>query len=202
MKKIIRNGVMMAALLATTLNYANATNDTLIGTEKDKTIITLDNVKEGNQLLIKDSNGLTIYRENIKSNGQYEKGFDLTSLPNGDYYFELIKDLEIRTMPFNVLNTVVVFDKEKEVVIYKPTVRLKNNSLMISRLSLAKEPLELKIYYDNKNGSSGFDELIYSEEFEGMTIVEKTFKLDRYKKGNYKVVITSENRTFIEKVKL
>ena len=200
MKKIIRTGVILATLLATTLNYAN--NYTAIGKENEKTIITLDNLKEGHQLFIKDSHGLTLYREKIKSNGQYEKTFDLTSLPNGAYYFELIKDLEIRTIPFNVTDSVVVFDKKKEVVIYKPTVRLKEARLLVSRLSLNKEPLDIKIYYENYDFSSGLDELIYSEKIENKTIVEQTYKLDKYKKGNYKIVFTSGDRQFIERVKL
>lgn len=202
MKKIIRTGVIMVALLSTMMNYANEVSYTTDTKEIEKTIVTLDNVKEGHELLIKDENGSILYREFIKESGLYTKGFDLTTYPDGNYYFELNKDLEIKITPFNVTDNLVVFYKEKETTIFKPVASIKDDKLLISRLSLDKKPMKLKIYYDNSYHDSGFYELIYSEKFKDETIVERIYKLDKTQKGNYKIVMKSEGRTFIEKVKL
>ena len=40
-------------------------------------------------LSIVDMQGLALYKEAIEQNGFYSKGFDLTTLPKGDYFFEL-----------------------------------------------------------------------------------------------------------------
>ena len=65
-----------------------------------------------------------------------------------DYVFELEKDMEINSMPFNVLSNKVNFLKEKETTIYKPYVFMKNNYIYVNKLALNGEPLEIKIYYD------------------------------------------------------
>jgi len=98
LRKIILTGAMLIALIS---NAANGLNN---DPKKDlnKTTFTLKNVKQGNQLIIKDLYGLILYKEQIKDSGNYSKGFDLTSLPDGSYVFELEKDLEIKSFPFTV----------------------------------------------------------------------------------------------------
>ena len=74
LRKIILTGAMLIALIS------NATNGLNNDPKKDlnKTTFTLKNVKQGNQLIIKDLYGLILYKEQIKDSGNYSKGFDLT----------------------------------------------------------------------------------------------------------------------------
>ena len=57
MKKIIRKGVILMALLSSIMTSANRVTYETPLKEIDKTLITLDNVKIGQELCIKDING-------------------------------------------------------------------------------------------------------------------------------------------------
>ena len=191
LRKIILTGAMLIALIS---NAANGLNN---DPKKDlnKTTFTLKNVKQGNQLIIKDFYGLILYKEQIKDSGNYSKGFDLTSLPDGSYVFELEKDLEIKSFPFTVTAKKVIFN-ENETTIYKPFVSFKNNYIYVSKLALNNEPLDVKIYYHDGT------ELIYSENIKDTKVIEKVYKLALNAKGNYKIVLSSNGREYYEYVTL
>lgn len=190
------------ALLSTLVTSANRVPYKTEVKEADKTIITLDNVKVGQELFIKDIDGAVIYTESIEVSGSFTKEFDLATLPDGLYFIELNKDVEIKVIPFTVYSYSAELHKEKETTIFKPVVRLKDNFVFIAKLSLSQEPMEIKLYYDATDSPSGGYELLYDENIENTTTIHRVYKLDKNEKGNYKVIFKSEGRTFIEKVKL
>lgn len=197
MKKRIKNIVYIVAIVASMMSYANTS--TSFKKERVKTVLTLSDVKKGHELLIKDTNLLVLYRESITKNGTYSKGFDLTALPDGEYYFELDKDVQIIIMPFTVAANQVVFSKEKEVIIYKPTVRVVDHKLFVSRLSFETQPMEVEIYYE-----APFEEhtgLIFSEKIENTKIIERIYELSKQKKGAYTIIFKTQGRSFSKRLK-
>jgi len=187
LRKIILTGAMFIALISNATNGLNNDPDN----DLKKTTFTINNVKQGNQLIIKDFNGLILYKEQIKDSGKYSKGFDLTSLPDGSYVFELEKDFEIKSFPFTVTAKKVIFN-ENETTIHKPYVSFKNNYIYVSKLALNNEPLDVKIYYQDGTG------LIYSENIKDTKVIEKVYKLALNAKGNYKIVLSSNGREYYE----
>ncbi|MBT8260309.1 MAG: hypothetical protein KJN82_03275 [Bacteroidia bacterium] len=103
MKRIIKNSLLIVVFLTTMFGNANEAFILTKLRDNKTTMLTLLEVKEGSSLLIKDKSGVVLYREKIKSSGIYTKGFDFTSLPEGNYFFELDKDFEI---PFKVIKTI------------------------------------------------------------------------------------------------
>tara|TARA_R110000772_G_scaffold112874_3_gene217166 strand:+ start:2131 stop:2739 length:609 start_codon:yes stop_codon:yes gene_type:complete len=202
MKKIIRKGVILMALLSSIMTSANRVSYETALKEIDKTLITLDNVKIGQELFIKDINGSVIYQESIEVTGSFKKELDLGALPDGLYFIELNKDIAINVIPFTVNSYNAELLKDKETTIFKPVVKLKDNFVFIAKLSSAKEPVEIELYYDSNESHSGMYELLYTERITNTTTIHRVYKLDKYEKGNYKVVLKTEGRTFIEKVKL
>lgn len=196
MKKVIRNGVLMLGLTATMASYATGVADTLVTTDNKKTTLTLKQVKKGHLLIIKNANGVVLYKERIQDAGEYAKDFDLTALPDGDYVFELEKDVEIRSIPFKVASNQVVFDKASEAVIYKPVVSKRGDLVYISRFSFTEKPLQYKIYYADNN------DVVASEKFKDDEAVEKIYNFSEARPGTYKIVFKSEGRVFIQKVKV
>lgn len=184
--------ILALAMLTTIVSNANGNLTSDPVDNINKTTITLNNVKQGNQLLIKDSHGVVIYKETIKTAGTYSKGFDLRALPDGHYSFELEKDIEIKSIPFKVDAKNVILNNE-EPTIYKPFVTSKNDCIYLTKLALNNEPLDVKIYNDN-------EELIYSEEIKNTKTIEKAYKLSS--KGNYKIVLSSNGRAYYEYIKL
>jgi len=199
MKKVIQKSILLVAVLVTMVNYASNVSSLNKDENIKKTVLTLNNVKEGQQLLIKDENQVILYKENIKKNGNYKKGFDLTELPNGDYYFELNKDIIIEVIPFKVNSNVVTFNKDKKTKIFKPFVTSKSNTVYISSLSLNADPVELSIYYDNNNGTQ---ELIHKETISNTVNIQKAYELDATKTGKYLFSISTADRTFTNTINL
>ena len=197
MKKVIKNikkGTLLVAMCATMLSNASEseTPTLILNSDGSGTSLTIKNVKEGNLLSIVDDNGIILYKETIEKSGVYTKGFDLTALPDGNYFFELEKDLEIKTIPFNVKNSTVVFDKENEITVFKPYTWAKGSRVYISMLDLNLAPLEISIYYEGES--------IFSETIENTKIIEKVYKLTR--KGNYKIVYKTENKAFTKHINI
>ena len=200
MKKEVKKGILLVTMLATMLSNASKPEMAEKNFKIENTTLSINNVKQGQQLIIKDSNGIVLYKEMIDRSGVYKKGFDLTSLPNGEYYFELDKDTEVQVIPFKVAMNKVEFLKEKETKFFKPVIRLKDNKILLSRLSFNQKPLEVKIYYEDNSYYSSDYLLLHTEKFKDTKVIERVYELDKSKKGSYKVVVKTEGREFTESI--
>lgn len=200
MKKEVKTGILLVSMLATMLSNASKPEMVEKNFKIENTTLSIHNVKQGQQLLIKDSDGIVIYKEMIDKSGAYKKGFDLTALPNGDYYFELDKDIEVQVMPFKVVMNKVEFLKEKETKFFKPVIRFKDNKILLSRLSFDQKPLEVKVYYEDNSYYGGDYLLLHSEKFKDSKLIERVYQIDNLKKGSYKVVVKTEGREFTESI--
>ncbi|MFD0834635.1 hypothetical protein ACFQ0I_02575 [Mariniflexile aquimaris] len=202
MKNVIKNskkGILMVTMFATLLSFANEAPFYSIKNDANRTALTLNNVKEGNLLFIKDNNGIVLYKELIQKSGIYTKGFDLTALPNGSYIFELDKDLEIETIPFVVQSNEVTFKKELEKTIFKPFTRVVGNLAFLSKLSLNNEPLKVEIFFNSSDSNA--TELIYSETITNTVNINRVYKLTGLSNGDYKIVYNTEGRVFTKEIK-
>ncbi|WP_405294102.1 hypothetical protein [Algibacter sp. Ld11] len=188
---IISKKIVLSAVFCTTLlsNAANTSNGILVGKDVIKTALTINNVKAGNLLSVKDENGITLYKEFIEESGIYKKGFDLTALPSGNYFFEVDKDVEIKTIPFIVSNNEVAFNREAEVTVYKPFVRQQDDAIYITQFlpDFSKAKIEI---YANYNGEL---ELLHADQIENSQLIQKAYRLE---KGSYKIIINSNNKEY------
>ena len=164
--------------------------------EPNVTNVSFEKVKKGTVLLIKDEQGLVLYKEAIVQTGKYSKGFDLTTLPDGAYFFELESDMEIIVIPFEVASSEVSFKKEEKNTIYKPVVRVKDDMVFLSRISTEGAPMEYKIYYADNS------DLVLSEKFEKETHVKRVYDFSRAEKGDYVFVFRSNGRKYTRTVKI
>lgn len=195
MKKLTKKNLIILLMLASFLSYANDGRGTF--KEKEKvTNLSFKNVKLGSMLTIRDDKGLVLYKESIVKSGQYSKGFDLTALPNGDYYFELDTDFEIVVIPFDVVSNQVNFRKDEKSTIFKPFVRVKDNMVYVSKVSYNESPLEYKIYY-----AENYD-LVLSEKFENEKQINKIYDFSESKEGEYLFVFKFEGRKYSKKIKI
>jgi len=189
----------MATIFATTLSFANDNSFIKIKNEANKTSLTLEDVKPGNLISIKDINGITLYKEFIQKTGNYTKGFDLTELPNGEYVFELDKDVEISLIPFTVTADGVSFNKKEEKVIYKPVTRVVGNLLYVTKLALDESPLTIDIYSGVDNSAT---EPIHTETIGNSKTIERVYKLTGFGQDKFEIVYHSNGRIFTESISL
>jgi hypothetical protein len=196
MKKLTKKSLIVLGLCTSLLSFAHDNHETYKEKEPKVTSMSFKSVKKGSKLLIKDKSGLVLYKESIVKTGKYSKGFDLTSLPNGDYYFELDTDLEIVIIPFNVVSNQVKFKKEEKSTVYKPVVRVKDELVYVSRHSFDESPIELEIFY-----SDNYDRIV-SEKFAKETEVKRIYDFSTSKKGDYVFVFESNGRKFSKTIKM
>lgn len=189
----------MVTMFVTLLSFANEAPFYTIKNDAERTSLTLNNVKQGNLLSIKDNNGIVLYKELIQQSGTYTKGFDLTSLPSGSYIFELDKDVEIQTIPFNVLAKIVTFTKDSEVTIFKPVTRVKGDMVFVSRLSLNKAPLDIAVYFTENSVDE--PELIFFETIKDTENLSRIYRLAGRNRGSYELIFTTEGRIFTKEIK-
>jgi hypothetical protein len=196
MKKLTKKGLIACALSVSLLGFANDLKEPV--KEKEPKVISMSfaKVSKGSMLLIKDFNGLVLYKEAIQKTGEYSKGFDLTSLPNGEYYFELDTELEIVVIPFDVESSEVNFRKEEKATIFKPMVRVKDDMVFVSRTSFEAAPMDFKIYYASNS------DVVLSEKFEKEPFIERVYDFSSSKKGEYLFVFRSNGRKYVKSVKI
>lgn len=189
--KNLRKGFLTLALFGTMLSFAEGPVDD-INVEGTNTTLTLNYAKKGSAVSIKDSYGAVLYTEIISATGKYMKNFDLSFLPDGNYMFEVDKDLELEKIPFTLNNGVANFNKNQEKRIYKPYVRVSDDLVYVNKLNLDNENLIVNIYFTKKN--SMHSELVVSEILTSDSKIEKVYKLAEKGHGTYKIVLGSGGR--------
>ncbi len=155
--------------------------------------LTLDNVKEGQQLYIKDIKGFILYNKTFKTSGSVNNTFDFSTLPNGVYFFEHEKAYQVKVIPFNVKDGEVRFSPNEK-VIYKPAVNVKNNIVYLSKLELDKKDVTVTLLFEKDNHY----DVINKEKFTDTANIQRAYNLSKKESGNYKVVVKANGREFVE----
>ena len=187
--KTIKKITLVALMLGTLIGYANEDKKDTDNKAKKTVKVEFDYVKKGQTLTIKNNKGNAVYNNEIENAGSYSRTFNISALEDGIYAAELNKSFEIIIKSFYVKNGLVTFLKNKDEKIFKPVIRTVDNILLVSRLAFEDDALDVVIYYN--------DEVILSETVEGKEL-QRTYKLSENKIGSYKVVVNSNNRTFVK----
>lgn len=192
--KTFKKVVLVVFMLGTLSNYANDKKKFKGIANAKKVKIEFANVKKGNYVSVKDSFGATLYSEEIKSDGNYSKFFDLSSLQTGSYTLELENNAEIIENSFSKEGKKIIFKSEKAKTINKPTIYLKNNSIYLSKLNFDKENLEINVFYE---GTKVHTEVLKSKS----NSLSRVYKLLNNKKGEYTIVAKNNGRNYIKRFK-
>lgn len=193
MKTIKTKVLVVVFMLVTLVNYANNTNfNNALDAKKVKVVF--KDAKKGHQLTIKDSDGIALHSENVTKKGNLVKIFNFSKLENGNYTLELEKDFEIVIKSMKINGNTVTFDENAKKTIFKPVIRNKENRLIITKISFDKKPLQVSLYFNN--------EIIYSETVKGDSILNRVYRLDEEKKGNYRVVLHNNGRSYVNEFKI
>ena len=193
MKTIIKKYLVTFTILVSLANYATENNiSTPIDGKKVK--VEFIAVKKGQVLSIRNANSIIMYSDVIEMAGNYARTFDLTGLENGKYTTELEKDFETIIKPFLVENRLVTFLPEENKTIFKPVIRIEDNLLLISKISLENQPVKITLYYKG--------DVIYTENTRDGKILNRVFRLLKNKKGNYTVAISANEKKYSKRFKI
>ena len=193
MKTIIKKYLVAVTFLLSLVSYATEKNiSSTIEGRKVKVEFTA--VKKGQVLSIKNANSIVMYSDIIEMAGNYARTFDLTGLENGKYTTELEKDFETIIKPFLIENGLVTFLPEENKTIFKPVIRIQDNLLLISKISLENQPIKITLYYKG--------DVIYTETAKDIKVLNRAFRLLKNKKGNYTATINANGKKYSKNFKI
>ncbi len=185
MKTVLRKILVVAVMLGTYTGYANE----ILEVES-----TFNIVKKGTHISVSDAKGQVIYSERINYNGDITSFFDFTELKDGTYRVEVNKDFEIEINAITVKDGVVTFLQDFKEKIFKPVFRSENSKVLISKIALDSDQMIVELYYEN--------ELIHIENIKGSEILNRVYQLDETLRGEYKAIIRSNDRVYIENFRI
>ena len=195
MKNQIKKLLLITMLFASIAGSANERSYSLESKEATVAKLVLENVKKGGKLSILDADNVLLYKEPIEVSGTYSQNFDFSNLPIGKYYFEIDMGSKYQKVPFEVHVSSVVIKYEEKYEIFKPVVYTRDNHVYLSKFSMVPCKLSILIYDSN-------DEKIHMEDFKENSTINRVLDFSKIRKGKYKLVISSENRTYIETVSI
>ena len=181
MKNLLRRILVVAVMLGTYTGYAN---------EKMEVKSISNNVTKGNYISVTDASGEVIYSGRINHSGNLTSLFDFTQLKNGIYTIEVNKDFVIEVKSIQVKDNIVTFLNTSDEKIFKPVFRAEDSKVLISKLALGSNEMTVELYYEN--------ELIHAETVKGKDVLNRVYKLDNTLRGDYRAIIRSNERVFIE----
>ncbi len=193
MKNINRISLALGIAISSTISYSNPLIPDPGENPGTLARVSFYNVNRGAMLSLKDKDGISLYREKIKNSGEFSKGFDLSNLPDAEYYFELDMEDQIKIIPLSVKENIVEFIENQEYEIMKPKVRLKNDLVYISSSSKDRQSMKIDVYFEGQD-------LAYSEKIDNVQDVNRIYDFSDSKEGNYMIIINSNGRVFSESI--
>ena len=190
MKTKMKKSLLVALMFGTLIGYAKEGTNSAEFVNKKTVKVEFKNVKKGQTLTIKNENGLIVYNQEIKKAGNFSKLFDLSALENGIYSVELNKDYEIIVRNFKIKDGVVANLSSENEKIFKPVIRKENNKILVSKIAFNNDPLKVIIYFK--------DEVIFTETVKGNEVLNRVYRLSENEKGDYRIVLNSNNRNYIK----
>lgn len=193
MQKVMKQSLVILALFTAMFAYSGEVITFSSNDVNGKSLVKVEQIKEGTQFLIKDEDGITLYKETINKSGTISKLLDFSRLPDAEYYFELDSQEEIKVIPFSVTNSVAEFVEENEYSILKPQIVVADHLVHLSNKPSENQKIDIKVYYEN-------DDLAFNELLEDAKAINRTYDFSSSLKGSYTIVLTTEGRTFIDNI--
>jgi|TARA_R110002110_G_scaffold96884_25_gene249251 hypothetical protein len=195
MKKAMTFVVMAVAVLSTSVNYASING---LNVQEHFSIQDGKITNVNPKLVIRNKKGIAIFEGTVFNSSSMEELVSDMDLSNGSYTYEVIGDTNVEITSFVVEETTILFDAKGAKTIFMPTLRVKDDLVLVSQLSLLKEPLKIKMYYSSEEDNSKIFDLIHTDKIGEEMILDRVYSLDKNKTGDYKIKFISNGKVFTE----
>ncbi len=193
MKKTILSALVFGTLMSGKLTASDGYSESPSDNPAKSTVVSFNEVNPGDVLYIRDRDGISYYSEKVKANGIYTKLFNLASLPENQYYFEMEKADKITLIPFKVEGESVTLNNEMRKNVVKPQLVTRIDQVFLTRDVKDAQSLKVDIYYRGR-------ELVHSEEFEKAGRLLRKYNFSNSRKGEYLFLIKYDDRVLEEYV--
>ena len=195
MKKMIKVCALIIGLLVPF--HASADANSLLSMtvtgEKSFRLVLKDDA-QNITIKLTDQQGYTLYTEHVEGPISYNRVFNVSSLPSGEYQLEMDYPTKYQLVPVEVRSDEVLIQNDQMEEYFKPIVRQKGERVSVSFFNTQRGTLNVQVYHSNTN------ELLSSENLKKDLVMGKQYDFSKVEPGDYLIRMACNNRRFTQKV--
>ena len=181
---------MALAMFLSTSSFAASGEGVVMEVTGSNTFkLILSDLKEGLTIQLKDQFGYSLHQETIQSVDSYGKQFNLSELPNGQYFVELAFATKVEVYPLTINNGQVDLKTEQVKEVFKPVMNKKGDLISITHLAPRKSALRVMIYDEHQ-------QLLLTDTMTGAISLGRVYDLSQLEAGSYQVYLASEGHSY------
>ena len=196
MKKVIKLGLLSAALLATVVVNASEKLNVKVASKSSKMLsISLTEVEKGEVIYIKDFAGEILFSEKLAKTASYTKVFSFSTLPEGLYFIESKTEEKIQSTPVLVNADSVNLVDASAKTYTAPQVSFNGDVMKVLVRNYNNAPVSIAIYDE-------LGTLISKSTNNTNTLVFGHYNIAKLGSENITVSVTEGDYNFVKEVKL
>ncbi|WP_221417948.1 hypothetical protein, partial [Fulvivirga kasyanovii] len=125
----------------------------------------------------------------------YLKGFDMQSLPDGEYTLEIENNQRIEMFVLSIINDKLSINRDSRLVIHKPSINQSGNKVDVALQKTHEEPMKLSIL-DNTN------DIIFEDTLADNGNLTKRYDMSRLGPGSYTMRIDIAGKYFSQSIRI
>ena len=190
MKNLKINISIISLLLL--INFVNADHLIdlrILSSNNSSFIIQLSDIKYDTKCLLKNQQGVILYKEDIARAQIFQRSLNLIELPDGTYELQIEDDYKTETTSLTKSNGKVMATNQIKITTFKPQIVLKDTQLNVSLLALNNEKLTVSILDENQN-------IISEKKLSGSVNLGQSYDLSQLNAGNYTIQLYTNGKVY------
>ena len=190
MKNLKINISIISLLLL--INFVNADHLIdlrILSSNNSSFIIQLSDIKYDTKCLLKNQQGVILYKEDIARAQIFQRSLNLIELPDGTYELQIEDDYKTETTSLTKSNGKVMAANQIKITTFKPQIVLKDTQLNVSLLALNNEKLTVSILDENQN-------IISEKKLSGSVNLGQSYDLSQLNAGDYTIQLYTNGKVY------
>ena len=190
MKNLKINISIISLLLL--INFVNADHLIdlrILSSNNSSFIIQLSDIKYDTKCLLKNQQGVILYKEDIARAQIFQRSLNLIELPDGTYELQIEDDYKTETTSLTKSNGKVMATNQIKITTFKPQIVLKDTQLNVSLLALNNEKLTVSILDENQN-------IILEKKVSGSVNLGQSYDLSQLNAGDYTIQLYTNGKVY------
>jgi len=190
MKNLKINISIISLLLL--INFVNADHLIdlrILSSNNSSFIIQLSDIKYDTKCLLKNQQGVILYKEDIARAQIFQRSLNLIELPDGTYELQIEDDYKTETTSLTKRNGKVMATNQIKITTFKPQIVLKDTQLNVSLLALNNEKLTVSILDENQN-------IILEKKLSGSVNLGQSYDLSQLNAGDYTIQLYTNGKVY------
>ena len=190
MKNLKINISIISLLLL--INFVNADHLIdlrILSSNNSSFIIQLSDIKYDTKCLLKNQQGVILYKEDIARAQIFQRSLNLIELPDGTYELQIEDDYKTETTSLTESNGKVMAANQIKITTFKPQIVLKDTQLNVSLLALNNEKLTVSILDENQN-------IILEKKLSGSVNLGQSYDLSQLNAGDYTIQLYTNGKVY------